>query len=337
MMAGEHPAHTSSLQSISEKGYKGPAMKNTNNILLIFIMMIALSACQAGTPPAQVDLESSTWVLTNLAGTHPIEGSTITLQFKDGQISGNAGCNHYGGGFIIEGQTISFSDIYATEMYCTDLAGIMDQEQSYLAALANADRFEMAGDRLTITTNAGQTLVFEKQQVSTTPVVKPTIATSPTPTVEVLPPTVQPVVEIPQGFKAYQDPVVGISIYIPETWVVTGIIEGQYAILQSYPVDKYIGGEMRETGDTKCDLSIQPPEVDMTGYIDQLKAAPTVTVVSEQQITLQSGMQAMRFEIDSMGRSILFLTQLKQRTIVLNCFGDFSQVDQIAATLHADE
>ena len=310
-------------------------MKNIHYILLIFIMIITLGGCQAGNSPALGDLESHSWVLRSYDSHPPIEGSSISLQFGDEQISGNAGCNHYGGGFTLKGQTISFSDIYATEMYCLDPAGVMDQEQSYLAALRDADRFEITGDVLTITTSAGQTLVFGKQHVSTTPVIKPSIAVSPTPTVEQLPPTAQPVLDPPEGFKEYQDPISGISIDIPEAWVVTGIIEGQYAILQSYPVDQYIGGEMREAGDTKCDLSIQPPEVDMTGYIDQLKASPTVTVLSEQEITLQSGMKAMRFEIDSMGRSILYISDLNQRTIILTCFGDFTLVDEIARTLRA--
>jgi heat shock protein HslJ len=312
-------------------------MKNIKTILLIFIMVIALGACQAGNSVSESDLESITWVLVSYGSTHPIGGSSITLQFTDKQISGNAGCNDYGGGFTIKGQTINLSDIYATEMYCMDPEGIMDQEQSYLAALGNTDLFELAGDRLTITTSAGQTLVFEKQQVSTTSVLEPTITIYLTPTVEVLPPITQPVYEPPQGFKTYLDSAVGISIAIPETWVVTGIIAGQYAIFQSYPTDKYIGGEMREAGDTKCDLSIQPPEVDMIGYIDQLKASPTVTVLSEQELALQSGGKAMRLEIDSMGPSIHFITDLNQRTIILTCFGDFTQVDELASTLRANK
>jgi len=37
--------------------------------------------------------------------------------------------------------------------------------------------------------------------------------------------------EPPAGFKEYQAAAVGISVYIPESWVITGIIDGQYAIL----------------------------------------------------------------------------------------------------------
>ena len=71
-------------------------------------------------------------------------------------------------------------------------------------------------------------------------------------------PTSLPDLTPPEGWNPYQDPVTGISVYMPEDWIVTGIIEGEYAILQSYPEDKYIGGELLEDGDTKCDLSIRP-------------------------------------------------------------------------------
>ena len=55
---------------------------------------------------------------------------------------------------------------------------------------------------------------------------------------------------------------------MPESWVVTGVVPGQFAILQSYPEDKYVGGEAREPGDTKCDLTIRPPDVSVAGIRD---------------------------------------------------------------------
>ena len=60
-----------------------------------------------------------------------------------------------------------------------------------------------------------------------------------------------------------------------------------------------------------------------------------MTIITEQEFTFQSGMKGMRFEIDSMGRSLLFVTDLSQRTIILTCFGDFTMVDDIASTLKA--
>ncbi|MCK5428352.1 MAG: hypothetical protein KAI94_02715, partial [Anaerolineales bacterium] len=81
-----------------------------------------------------------------------------------------------------------------------------------------------------------------------TPTVEQPSNISPTLTAEVQEPTPTPTYEPPAGYKEYHDSVVGISIYIPESWMVTGVVAGQYAILQSYPEDKYIGGEMLEPG-----------------------------------------------------------------------------------------
>ena len=117
----------------------------------------------------------------------------------------------------------------------------------------------------------------------------------------------------------------------------TGVIPGQFAILQSYPEDKYIGGEPREPGDTKCDLSIRPPDVSLADAIQALRSAPLATIVSEQEVVLQSGELGMRMEVESMGPSISLFTEIDERTVVLTCFGEFALFDEIAGTLGATE
>jgi hypothetical protein len=160
---------------------------------------------------------------------------------------------------------------------------------------------------------------------------------SPTPTPEVTPVAPSPAIEAPPGFKPYQDSVTGVSVYVPESWVVTGVVPGEFAILQSYPENKYVGGEARQQGDTKCDLTIRPPDVDVASYIQQLKSAPSVTIVSERDIVLQSGKPGTRFEVESMGSSLSLITEINERVVVLTCFGELAPFDQIAVTLGANE
>ena len=126
-------------------------------------------------------------------------------------------------------------------------------------------------------------------------------------------------------------------MYVPESWVVTGVIPGEYAILQSYPEDKYIGGEAREPGDTKCDLAIRPPDVSLTDALQALRTDPLATIVSEQEIVLASGERGVRREVESMGPSMSMYTEINGRTVILTCFGDFAQFDEIATTLGATE
>ena len=120
---------------------------------LLSLLLILISACTADSQAGQTNLEEINWTLVSYANNPPVEGTIVSLQFKDGQISGNAGCNHYGGSYKISGQTISFSDIYATEMFCSDPQGVMDQEQAYLAALKAVERFDLAANVLTIFTD----------------------------------------------------------------------------------------------------------------------------------------------------------------------------------------
>lgn len=146
-----------------------------------------------------------------------------------------------------------------------------------------------------------------------------------------------PTIEPPVGFKQYQDSVVGASIFLPESWVVTMVDPGESAILQSYPEDKYVGGEAFQTGDTKCDLTIRPADIDMANYHNQLKSDPTITIVSEEVVTLQSGKLGIRLEIESLGRSNSLITEINSRVIVLSCFGELAPFDEIAITLRASE
>jgi len=168
------------------------------------------------------------------------------------------------------------------------------------------------------------------------PTQEPPLA-QPSPTLTIQPPTETPVVEPPVGFIEYQDSEVGVSIYIPGSWTVTGVIEGQYAIFSSYPEDKYVGGGKRELGDTKCDLNIRPQWKSADDLIQQWKSNDMTTILSEQEIILSSGQPGFQFELNNMGRANSLITEINGRVVVLTCFGDFTLFDEIAVTLKTDE
>jgi hypothetical protein len=128
-----------------------------------------------------------------------------------------------------------------------------------------------------------------------------------------------------------------VSIYIPEGWVEHTVVEGEYVILLSYPVDKYVGGEGLEPGDTKCTLSLRPEGESRTTLVDQWKSDSMTMILSEEEIVLGSGEPAIRVELDNMGRSNVVITEIKGRVITLGCFGDFSQFDEIADTIRSIE
>ena len=85
-----------------------------------------------------------------------IIGSEITANFgEDGQLTGNAGCNNYFASYETEGDKISIGPAGATEMFCSEPEGIMEQEQQYLAALSTAATYKIEGLNMEMRTEEG--------------------------------------------------------------------------------------------------------------------------------------------------------------------------------------
>jgi heat shock protein HslJ len=77
-----------------------------------------------------------------------VAGSTVTLALgADGRASGSAGCNRYTASYESAHDTLRFGAPAATRMMCAT-AGLMEQEQAFLNALARVATFHMEGDRL---------------------------------------------------------------------------------------------------------------------------------------------------------------------------------------------
>jgi putative lipoprotein len=64
---------------------------------------------------------------------------------SDGKITGSGGCNRIAGKAAISGERISFGPMISTKMACAP--AVMDQESKFLAALGDARRFEVDGQR----------------------------------------------------------------------------------------------------------------------------------------------------------------------------------------------
>jgi len=82
-----------------------------------------------------------------------IDGTAINIFFgKDGELSGNAGCNQFIGGYTVAGNAIEIGRLGATFRFCAEPEGLMEQEQAFLAALQSAAIFRMEGDKLEMRT-----------------------------------------------------------------------------------------------------------------------------------------------------------------------------------------
>lgn len=68
---------------------------------------------------------------------------TIELTADKGMVNGFSGCNRYFGEYALEGNTITFSNIGKTKMYCESA---METENSFLKALQDCTFFELSKD-----------------------------------------------------------------------------------------------------------------------------------------------------------------------------------------------
>ena len=122
--------------------------------------------------PAKVDpaLEGTEWLLTSLEGSSLVADSRITLNLGRDGFQGLAGCNNYGGEYeVASGGALEFGLFTITAMDCSEPAGVMDQEQAYVAALTEARGYRLVGDRLEIRDDNEETiLVYARKEVFAT-------------------------------------------------------------------------------------------------------------------------------------------------------------------------
>ncbi len=101
---------------------------------------------QPGTAATDL-LAGSEWVLVEYGPegdlVAPLPQKDLTIAFVDGAINGSAGCNGYGGEYLVDGNSIEFGPIAGTMMWCEDLS---EQESAYLAILGEVETFLLAED-----------------------------------------------------------------------------------------------------------------------------------------------------------------------------------------------
>ena len=115
--------------------------------------------------PGTEELAGTSWNLTEINGQAPIADRPVTIQFDDKQANGTSGCNSYGGEYTIDGNKITFSNVFMTEMACMDPQGIMEQEMAFHEALRTATVYSIEGDTLKIGNDQNPAvLVFTRGQ-----------------------------------------------------------------------------------------------------------------------------------------------------------------------------
>ena len=138
-------------------------MKKTRFYLLVLTVAagIILAACSEGaSAPASL---VRNWELVSYgdsANPTPavIDVDTSFVFAEAGTISGNVGCNSFGGDYEVDGNKITFGSISSTLMMCEDPV-IGDQETAVLSTLTDTVTFVIDEETLTITSSDGSSFV----------------------------------------------------------------------------------------------------------------------------------------------------------------------------------
>ena len=136
---------------------------------LVAILVVLLAACSApATPPGGSvgprlgDLIGTSWRVVTVNGRTPIAGGEPTAIFTATQVTGSAGCNHYGGTYAFDASSgaIVFANMGMTAMACAEPAW-NDFEMLFSQAMGqvNTAAIDPAG-RLVLSGPAGQVVLM---------------------------------------------------------------------------------------------------------------------------------------------------------------------------------
>ena len=126
-------------------------------VLFLLVASLVLSGCAS-----QGKSLEGNWILTSHGpGASPIPSvadSQASITFnKDGTISGNSGCNSFGGEYKVDRDQVTFNALASTLMACSE--PLMDQEGIVFQVLNGTATYEIKGETLTISNN-GMVLVY---------------------------------------------------------------------------------------------------------------------------------------------------------------------------------
>ena len=127
-------------------------------LIVGLLALFILSACTGGTSASitgRWELVSHGSVSSQTPAAPDVDTS---IEFgSDGALSGNVGCNGFGGDYEVGGDTITFRSVVSTLMFCEGPVG--EQEAATLAVFQGSAKFVLDGNTLTITSSDGNSVI----------------------------------------------------------------------------------------------------------------------------------------------------------------------------------
>ncbi|MGN6278215.1 MAG: META domain-containing protein [Sphingomonas sp.] len=112
------------------------------------------TAMNDGTSATPPKLAGTSWSIANINGAPPTATRATEVRFSEDRISGNAGCNSFGGGYTIAGDVMTATQVISTKMAC--VGDSMDQESAFFKILGQPMTMTWQDDgSLTLSDDAG--------------------------------------------------------------------------------------------------------------------------------------------------------------------------------------
>jgi heat shock protein HslJ len=157
-----------SIASVRYSETKIMEMKMKKPLLLCLTLLVVtgsiLAACSGNEPDALAgDWELISFgLISNPTPAVPDVDTSVIFSLDDGTVTGNVGCNGFGGNYKVNGDTINFDSITSTLMACAD--PIMQQESAVFNVFTNSAAFKIDNNMLTITSADGNSvLIFNRK------------------------------------------------------------------------------------------------------------------------------------------------------------------------------
>lgn len=121
-------------------------------VLAIAAATIVTACSSAGAPSVPAPtlaaaLDGRTFLSTDLQGAVLVAGSRVSLTFMDGSLQASGGCNSMGGTYTIDGDRLTTTQQFMTEMACAEPRM---QQDEWLARFLGGATITLAGDTLTM-------------------------------------------------------------------------------------------------------------------------------------------------------------------------------------------
>ena len=162
MMACPEPAMT--LEQVFREAFAGRMDYKVEGDLLMLGPASDVPLVFRREPAAS--LEGAAWSVTGYnngrqAVVSLAAGTAITLAFREGSLTGNAGCNDFRTSFTLVGDRLTLGPPAATRKACLE-GSTMAQEQAFLAALGTVATWRVHGSGLELRTENGALAVVAR-------------------------------------------------------------------------------------------------------------------------------------------------------------------------------